>query len=39
MEKGPFKRDVRKLRELGLTESMLVGYRLSSRGSAYLAGR
>jgi hypothetical protein len=38
MEKAPFKRDVRKLKELGLTESMPVGYRLSPRGSAYLAG-
>ena len=33
----PFKRDVRKLKELGLTESLEVGYRLSPRGSAYLA--
>jgi hypothetical protein len=37
MEKVPFKRDVRKLKELGLTESLLVGYRLSARGRAYLA--
>ena len=37
-EKLPFKRDVRKLKELGLTESLLVGYRLSPRGRAYLAG-
>jgi hypothetical protein len=37
MEKAPFKRDVRKLKELGLTESLLVGYRLSPRGKAYLA--
>jgi hypothetical protein len=37
MEKLPFKRDVRKLKELGLTESLSVGYRLSARGSAYLA--
>jgi hypothetical protein len=36
MEKVPFKRDVRKLKELGLTESLLVGYRLSPRGNAYL---
>lgn len=28
----PFKRDVRKLKELGLTESLKVGYRLSPRG-------
>jgi hypothetical protein len=32
----PFKRDVRKLKELGLTESLEVGYRLSQRGRAYL---
>ncbi|MHA6618674.1 ASCH domain-containing protein [Pseudonocardia sp. DLS-67] len=31
----PFKRDVRKLKELGLTESLEVGYRLSPRGRAY----
>lgn len=31
-----FKRDVRKLKELGLTESLETGYRLSPRGSAYL---
>ena len=37
-EKLPFKRDVRKLKELGLTESLLVGYRLSPRGEALLAG-
>jgi hypothetical protein len=33
-----FKRDVRKLKELGLTESLEVGYRLSPRGRAYLYG-
>ena len=33
----PFKRDVRKLKELGLTESLETGYRLSPRGQAYLA--
>jgi hypothetical protein len=32
----PFQRDVRKLKELGLTESLEVGYRLSPRGRAYL---
>jgi hypothetical protein len=32
-----FKRDVRKLKELGLTESLAVGYRLSPRGAALLA--
>jgi hypothetical protein len=35
-EKAPFKRDVRKLKELGLTESLPIGYRLSPRGRAYL---
>jgi hypothetical protein len=33
----PFKADVRKLKELGLTESLGTGYRLSPRGKAYLA--
>ncbi len=32
-----FKTDVRKLKELGLTVSLAVGYRLSSRGEAVLA--
>ena len=32
-----FKRDVRKLKELGLTESLEVGYRLSPRGEAFLS--
>lgn len=32
----PFKADVRKLKELGLTESLEVGYRLSPRGRAVL---
>jgi hypothetical protein len=31
-----FKRDVRRLKELGLTESLVVGYRLSVRGQAVL---
>jgi hypothetical protein len=31
-----FKTDVRKLKALGLTESLLVGYRLSPRGEAFL---
>lgn len=35
----PFKADVRKLKALGLTESLPVGYRLSPRGRAYLAAR
>jgi hypothetical protein len=33
----PFKTDVRKLKELGLTESLTVGYRLSPRGVQVLA--
>ena len=33
----PFKLDVRKLKSLGLTHSLPVGYRLSPRGEAYLA--
>jgi hypothetical protein len=32
----PFKRDVRKLKELGLTESLRPGYRLSPRGRALI---
>ena len=32
----PFKRDVRKLKELGLTISLEVGYEISPRGLAYL---
>lgn len=35
-ERLPFKADVRKLKNLGLTESLEVGYRLSPRGRAYL---
>ena len=34
----PFKRDVRLLKELGLTHSLEVGYELSPRGRAYLDG-
>lgn len=37
LEKAPFKSRVRKLKELGLTESLAVGYRLSPRGAAVLA--
>ena len=37
-ETAPFKRDVRKLKELGLTESLEIGYRISPRGSALLDG-
>lgn len=33
----PFKTDVRKLKELGLTESLRVGYRISPRGAALLS--
>jgi hypothetical protein len=36
-EKLPFKLDVRKLKELGLTESLRPGYRLSPRGAEVLA--
>jgi len=35
-ETQPFKLDVRKLKELGLTHSLAVGYELSARGRAYL---
>lgn len=38
-ETAPFKRDVRKLKALGLTESLPVGYRLSPRGQATLNER
>jgi len=31
-----FKRDVRRLKELGLTVSLSVGYELSPRGQAFL---
>ncbi|MBC7895559.1 MAG: ASCH domain-containing protein [Cytophagaceae bacterium] len=37
MEKPPFKVNVRKLKAMGLTESLEVGYRLSPRAEAYLA--
>ena len=37
-ERLPFKVNVRKLKALGLTESLGVGYRLSPRGRAYLEG-
>ncbi len=36
MEKQPFKRHVRKLKERGLTESMATGYKLSPRGQRLL---
>jgi hypothetical protein len=35
-ETAPFKRDVRKLKELGLTISLEIGYELSPRGRAVL---
>ncbi len=38
-ERLPFKTDVRKLKELGLTESLEIGYRLSPRGEEYLRRR
>jgi hypothetical protein len=37
-ETQPFKLDVRKLKNLGLTISLQKGYRLSPRGEAYLRG-
>ncbi len=39
MEKARFKTHVRKLKGLGLTESLEVGYRLSPRGEAVLGAR
>ncbi|MCU1501617.1 MAG: hypothetical protein JWM12_971, partial [Ilumatobacteraceae bacterium] len=36
MDRAAFKLDVRKLKELGLTESLDIGYRLSPRGEALL---
>ena len=36
-DRPSFKLDVRKLKALGLTESLDVGYRLSPRGLAVLA--
>lgn len=38
-ERDRFKQNVRKLKELGLTESLEIGYRLSPRGRAYLEHR
>jgi hypothetical protein len=37
-ERDAFKEDVRKLKALGLTVSLEVGYRLSPRGDTYLNG-
>ncbi|HUV33175.1 MAG TPA: hypothetical protein VMW31_06345 [Devosiaceae bacterium] len=39
LEKHPFKSRVRKLKALGLTESLEVGYRLSPRGRSVLKHR
>ena len=36
-ETKPFKLDVRKLKNLGLTKSLKIGYELSPRGAAYLS--
>jgi hypothetical protein len=38
-ETHPFKLDIRKLKELGLTESLRIGYRLSPRGEAVMRSR
>ena len=38
-ERLPFKTDVRKLKALGLTESLEIGYRLSAAGAAFLERR
>ena len=38
-ERLDFKRDIRKLKELGLTESLNPGYRLSPRGQLTLSSR
>ena len=38
-ETAPFKLDVRKLKALGLTISLQIGYRLSRRGESYLSHR
>ena len=35
-DRDSFKTDVRKLKNLGLTESLVVGYRISPRGQQYL---
>lgn len=39
VERDVLKRRIRQLKEVGLTESLRVGYRLSPRGKAYLARR
>ena len=38
-ERDMLKRRIRQLKEIGLTESLRVGYRLSPRGEAYLSRR
>jgi hypothetical protein len=38
-ETAPFKRDVRKLKDLGLTVSLKIGYELSRRGQLTLSSR
>ncbi|MGH3692267.1 MAG: hypothetical protein ACRDT7_19215, partial [Microbacterium sp.] len=38
VDKDVFKRNVRKLKGLGLTRSLVIGYELSPRGVAYLSG-
>jgi hypothetical protein len=37
MDRAPFKQRVRRLKALGLTESLEIGYQLSPRGRAFLA--
>jgi len=37
LDRATFKRDVRKLKELGLTLSLTTGYRVSPRGEPFLA--
>lgn len=39
MDRAKLKIELRKIKELGLTESLEVGYRLSPRGKAYLKRR
>ena len=39
MERQEFKINVRKLKELGLTESLEIGYRLSPLGEAFMKVR
>lgn len=39
MEKLALKRKIRQLKELGLTESLTMGYRLSPRGNVFVNGK